>query len=104
VGTGPGQLNATNGTTKDKCGGDYGVGWGIAWNDATDPGYAISYKYKGTSYSLNVGSLTGPIPTSSATTPPAIRAAPTAPLPSPVRGRPRTPTLPARRSRRRSAW
>ncbi|MGH9019364.1 MAG: hypothetical protein ACRDY1_16575, partial [Acidimicrobiales bacterium] len=60
VGTGAGQLNATNGSTKQKCGGQYGVGWGIAWNDPTDAGYAVSYKHKGTVYTVHVGSTTGP--------------------------------------------
>jgi hypothetical protein len=60
VGTQPGQLPATAGTAKDECGGRYGVGWGVAWNDASDPGYTISYKKKGVSYPLNVGSLTDP--------------------------------------------
>jgi hypothetical protein len=40
VGTGAGELNAT---AASPCGGRYGVGWGIVWNDATDPGYELKY-------------------------------------------------------------
>jgi hypothetical protein len=60
VGTGAGELNATAGTLSQECGGNYGVGWGMAWNDPNDTGYTITYKKKGVSYSLNVGSKTGP--------------------------------------------
>ncbi len=56
VGTGTGELNAT---AKQVCGGYYGVGWGMVWNDPSDSGYTITYKKKGVPYSVNVGSTTG---------------------------------------------
>ncbi len=57
TGTGAGELNAT---ALQQCAGDYGVGWGIVWNDSTDTGYPITYKKKGVPFSVNVGSKTGP--------------------------------------------
>jgi hypothetical protein len=60
TGTGPGDLHATAGTAAQECGGDYGVGWGIVWNDATDTGYPLTYKDKGVPFTVNVGSKTGP--------------------------------------------
>jgi hypothetical protein len=58
VGTTPGKLNATAGTARAQCGGHFGVGWGIAWNDTTDTGYPLTFKHKGVT--LNMGSVSGP--------------------------------------------
>lgn len=60
TGTGPGELNASAGTAAQECGGDFGVGWGIVWNDSTDTGYPLTYKDKGVPFTVNVGSKTGP--------------------------------------------
>jgi hypothetical protein len=60
TGTGAGELNATAGTAAQECGGDYGVGWGIVWNDTTDTGYPLTYKDKGVPFTVDVGSTTGP--------------------------------------------
>ncbi|HXQ44103.1 MAG TPA: hypothetical protein VN816_05660 [Acidimicrobiales bacterium] len=42
VGTQKGEINA-NATPGHQCGGKYGVGWGIVWNDPDDPGYQLKY-------------------------------------------------------------
>lgn len=60
TGTAPGDLDATTGTAAQECGGDYGVGWAIVWNDSTDTGYPLTYKDKGVPYTIDVGSKTGP--------------------------------------------
>jgi hypothetical protein len=44
VGTGNGQLNIPSGSPASQCAGNYGVGWGMAWSDAADPGYTLSHK------------------------------------------------------------
>lgn len=53
VGSGPGQIPATAGKP---CATNFGVGWGIVWNDFNDPGYPISYKHGGTTFTQKVGS------------------------------------------------
>jgi hypothetical protein len=52
VGTATGDVNAT---ASKPCGPDFGVGWGVAWNDSADPGYALKY---GTAATELVGSTT----------------------------------------------
>jgi hypothetical protein len=44
VGTGAGQLNIPSGSPASQCAAHFGVGWGMAWNDAADPGYTLSKK------------------------------------------------------------
>ena len=50
-----GQVNATPGTAKSECGGHFGVGWAIAWGDATDPGVTIKGKHAGQTFTTQVG-------------------------------------------------
>jgi hypothetical protein len=52
VGSKKGDIAATSGSP---CGPDFGVGWGVVWNDPNDPGFKITYKKKGTLYSTFVG-------------------------------------------------
>ncbi len=53
VGKGAGDIHATAAPGK-QCGTDYGVGWGMVWNDPDDPGYTL----KDGSASVGVGSTT----------------------------------------------
>jgi len=53
VGSANGDVDAT---TAHPCGSDFGVGWGMVWDDPADPGYALSYAHGGTSYSADVSS------------------------------------------------
>ncbi len=40
VGSKAGEINAT---IANPCGAYFGVGWGVVWNDANDPGYTLKY-------------------------------------------------------------
>jgi hypothetical protein len=47
-----GEVNAT---ITDKCGGNFGVGWAIAWGDASDPGTTIRAHHNGQLFTAQVG-------------------------------------------------
>jgi len=57
VGSGANQLHASS---SNQCGGNFGVGWAMVWNDPNDSGYKISYKKAGHTFSTNVGSQGDP--------------------------------------------